>query len=564
MSEIVQTVLSNFIDWLFKPLDNAASSMITGAFTGTAGTVSNSQWNIAITAANRIGWIMGFVNMAICIIGSLHAAVKGSVAESVKSFAMCVLAWPLTAVSVSVMITLEGIVGTVSAKILNVQLSGDTASGEFSDSVVSNLVGTATKYSAQTDMLIRLAVYVLVWFASLALSGMLAARLLSLVLLAAVAPLPIMMSGWRTTRPAALKWVEAVAGVMLVKPLSALILMVGSALLNVANNDTNVSSSFFPTLIGLATLFMCCFSPRLVMPAVSFIGTNVTGEMQERGGKVGPGAVKTAAQVTAGIVASATAGLSGVGGATSGLADMGSAACSGETRPVRAKPSATCWAARTTNPTARASIRIPTPHPPWTQPAGTSRTRPTRQGGPVRRTVCRQPCLPKRRHRIVFPASMTRTGPIWTGSMSERPICRSPNPFPGFPPRTADGTVPVPRHLPKPCPAHPEAGEATPPLPEGREAMAAMPARRRSPGHRAAGEATPPRMAAREAVAAMAASVSPRRRPAARQARPSADLISSLLFGSRPRDSTWNPRRGPFPLCPDHAIIAFFGGVGFP
>ena len=321
MSEIVQTVLSNFIDWLFKPLDNAASSMITGAFTGTAGTVSNSQWNIAITAANRIGWIMGFVNMAICIIGSLHAAVKGSVAESVKSFAMCVLAWPLTAVSVSVMITLEGIVGTVSAKILNVQLSGDTASGAFSDSVVSNLVGTATKYGAQADMLIRLVVYVLVWFASLALSGMLAARLLSLVLLAAVAPLPIMMSGWRTTRPAALKWVEAVAGVMLVKPLSALILMVGSALLNVANNDTNVSSSFFPTLIGLATLFMCCFSPRLVMPAVSFIGANVTGEMQERGGKVGPGAVKTAAQVTAGIVASATAGLSGVGGATSGAGE---------------------------------------------------------------------------------------------------------------------------------------------------------------------------------------------------------------------------------------------------
>ena len=504
MSEIVQTVLSNFIDWLFKPLDNAASSMITGAFTGTAGTVSNSQWNIAITAANRIGWIMGFVNMAICIIGSLHAAVKGSVAESVKSFAMCVLAWPLTAVSVSVMITLEGIVGTVSAKILNVQLSGDTASGEFSDSVVSNLVGTATKYGAQADMLIRLVVYVLVWIASLALSGMLAARLLSLVLLAAVAPLPIMMSGWRTTRPAALKWVEAVAGVMLVKPLSALILMVGSALLNVANNDTNFSSSFFPTLIGLATLFMCCFSPRLVMPAVSFIGANVTGEMQERGGKVGPGAVKTAAQVTA---------------------------CSGETRPVRAKPSATCWAARTTNPTARASIRIPTPHPPWTQPAGTSRTRPTRQGGPARRTVCRQPCLPKRRHRIVFPASMTRTGPIWTGSMSERPICRSPNPFPGFPPRTADGTVPVPRHLPKPCPARPEAGEATPPLPEGREAVArtagraVIPVRRRSPGHRVAGEATPLRMAAREAVAAMAASVSPRRRMVARRVRPSADLV---------------------------------------
>ena len=157
---------------------------------------------------------------------------------------------------------------------------------------------------------------------------------------------------------------------------------------------------------------------------------------------------------------------------------------------------------------------------------------------------------------------MTRAGPIWTGSTSKRPACRSPNPFPGFPPRTADGTVPVPRHLPRAGPARPEAGEATPPLPEEREAMAAIPARRRSPGHRAAGEATPPRMAAREAVAAMAASVSPRHRPAVRRVRPSADLVFPL-FGSRPRDSTWNPRRGPFPFCPGHAVIAyFFGGVG--
>ena len=41
---------------------------------------------------------------------------------------------------------------------------------------------------------------------------------------------------------------------------------------------------------------MACFSPKLIMPAVSFIGTNVAADMQERGGKVGPNAIKAAVQ----------------------------------------------------------------------------------------------------------------------------------------------------------------------------------------------------------------------------------------------------------------------------
>lgn len=85
MSLIVQTVFANLIDWLFKPLDNLCSQLLTGAFGGLVGSMSNDEWNVAITAANRIGWIMGFVNMALCIIGALQAAAKGSVADVIKA-----------------------------------------------------------------------------------------------------------------------------------------------------------------------------------------------------------------------------------------------------------------------------------------------------------------------------------------------------------------------------------------------------------------------------------------------------------------------------------------------
>ena len=174
MSLIIQTVFSNLIDWLFKPLDSLCSNMLTGAFSGMVGSMSNDEWNIAITVANRIGWIMGFVNMALCIIAALQGAVKGSVADVLKSFAMAVLAWPLTAVSVSVMITLDGIVGRITNCILTIPLDGaGTAGDPFGDSVVSNLISSTVKVTGGFDLIIRIVMYLAVFIATLALAGML-------------------------------------------------------------------------------------------------------------------------------------------------------------------------------------------------------------------------------------------------------------------------------------------------------------------------------------------------------------------------------------------------------
>lgn len=252
MSLIIQTVFANLIDWLFKPLDNLCSQLLTGAFSGLVGSMSNDEWNVAITAANRIGWIMGFVNMALCVIGALQAAAKGSVADVIKSFAMAVLAWPLTAVCISVMITMDGIVGQITHKILTVPLNGAGTSDPFGDSIVSNLIGTIVKTTGGYDLIIRCVVDFVLFLAVLALAGMLAARDISLILLACVAPLPVMMTGWKVTRPAAAKWAQAVVGVLLSAPLSALVIMVGSGICFVSKNNPNYAESFFPALMGIA------------------------------------------------------------------------------------------------------------------------------------------------------------------------------------------------------------------------------------------------------------------------------------------------------------------------
>ena len=140
---------------------------------------------------------------------------------------------------------------------------------------------------------------------------MLAARDISLILLACVAPLPVMMTGWKVTRPAAAKWAQAVVGVLLSAPLSALVIMVGSGICFVSKNNPNYAESFFPALMGIATIILACFSPKLIMPAVRFHRHERGRDMQERGGKVGPNAIKAAVQVTAGVVQAATAGATG-------------------------------------------------------------------------------------------------------------------------------------------------------------------------------------------------------------------------------------------------------------
>ncbi len=155
---------------------------------------------------------MGFVNMSLCAVGAVHAAVKASPAESVKSFAMAVLASPLTATCVKRDDDVRRIVSLLSARILRGGRGHDQGPGHAVDGVghVQETLEQASVLHSLTMLLVYLVLFVGVFL----LCCMLAARTLCLVLLAAVAPLPVMSAGWKATRPAMRRWLSAVVGVM--------------------------------------------------------------------------------------------------------------------------------------------------------------------------------------------------------------------------------------------------------------------------------------------------------------------------------------------------------------
>ena len=332
MGDVVEAVLQKLFPWMLDPMGKALQGMMVGAFSSTAGSVSYAEWNVAITAANRIGWVMGFVNMLICAVGAVHAAVKASPAESVKSFAMAVLAWPLTAICVSVMITCEGIVSLLSARILAV--GADTTKGRGMESMVSAMFKKILEQASVLHSLTMLLVYLVLFVGVFLLCCMLAARTLCLVLLAAVAPLPVMSAGWKATRPAMRRWLSAVVGVMLAKPLAALVITVGSALMTSQTTSGVGEGSFWDLLVGIAAIYMACYSPKMIMPVVQFLGDDRSMGMQQAASQAGRNALVTAAQLTRQVVTAAagvaTGGAAAAGVQLPGMAQGGLAALTGQ------------------------------------------------------------------------------------------------------------------------------------------------------------------------------------------------------------------------------------------
>ncbi|KFI91244.1 TrbL/VirB6 plasmid conjugal transfer domain protein [Bifidobacterium saguini DSM 23967] len=325
MGEIVEAVLDQLIPWMLDPMGVSLRGMMVGAFTQNAAGISVSEWNVAITAANRIGWIMGFINMAVCVAGAVHASMKASVADALKSFAMSVLAWPLTAICVSVMITAEGVLSLITAKMLMVGAvdnsergAADIASAFFKKILdQANVLGT----------FLMLLVYLVLFVGVFLLCCMLAARSLVLILLAAIAPVPVMLGGWSATRPAARRWLSAVVGVLLAKPLAALVIVVGSALMTRQTTSSLQDGSFWDLFVGIACIFMACYSPKLIMPVVHFLGDDRSQNMQQAASQTGKNAITTAVAITKDVVTKAAT--MGSGFASGGGAQLGSGAQAG-------------------------------------------------------------------------------------------------------------------------------------------------------------------------------------------------------------------------------------------
>ena len=307
MSALLMFLLPNLLDWMVKGLDRALAALIRNAVVGFGGSLSVAQWNVAIGVANRLGWVMGFVNMALCALGAVAGAVRARPAESLKSFAMAFLAWPVTAAVISMVIPLQGVVGQLTARVM------DSAAGEGADaasgSYIMSFVSLMFAPLGGIAWLLRVVLYLVLVIGAVGLALSMSMCSLSMILLVGVAPVPLMTLGWSASRRVMTKWVQAFLGVLLAPLCTALIIYVGGALMN---SSASGLEGLWNTLVGLAAILMGIYSPRLLMPAVSFIGDNVTARLQDGAAAAGrgavTGAVRAAADVTREVVRIAAAG----------------------------------------------------------------------------------------------------------------------------------------------------------------------------------------------------------------------------------------------------------------
>ena len=135
-------------------------------------------------------------------------------------------------------------------------------------------------------------------------------------------------------RPAMRRWLSAVVGVMLAKPLAALVITVGSALMTSQTTSGVGEGSFWDLLVGIAAIYMACYSPKMIMPVVQFLGDDRSMGMQQAASQAGRNALVTAAQLTRQVVTAAagvaTGGAAAAGVQLPGMAQGGLAALTGQ------------------------------------------------------------------------------------------------------------------------------------------------------------------------------------------------------------------------------------------
>lgn len=104
------------------------------------------------------------------------------------------------------------------------------------------------------------------------------------------------------------RWLSAVVGVMLAKPLAALVITVGSALMTSQTTSGVGEGSFWDRWSASPRSTWPGYSPKMIMPVVQFLGDDRSMGMQQAASQAGRNALVTAAQLTRQVVTAAARG----------------------------------------------------------------------------------------------------------------------------------------------------------------------------------------------------------------------------------------------------------------
>lgn len=258
----------------------------------TAGGIDDTGWQIAQNTLNRMAGVMGFVAVAAGLAGVIVQAVRGNTGGMLVAFFKAVLAWPLTVITVTLVVKVIPLVDGLTSNILGGE--------KLAEDTNVNLAIFTSQYNAVIVLIMALLTAV----GSIILMMMMAARTLLLILGFGLAPAALMLgaAGWTKQLPA--RWLSFMSGVILIQPVAALMISIASSLMSAAGPRSPMSWALAPVACFLAA-FLPWKIPSLIaqlLPGGEHInlGMQAGGEMVRATENAAKNAGKTVAGVATG------------------------------------------------------------------------------------------------------------------------------------------------------------------------------------------------------------------------------------------------------------------------
>lgn len=286
--DTVNSSISGFFAGILESIASWLWSFISGAF--GVSDVDDSQW--AAVQGLTSWWVVVMMTplvavMILQLVSGLisqqprriwRALIGGFVAVPVVGGAVYLMQ-ALTHVSDSASTALLATMGpdpyVVFMRLFGIQ-RGPAGSGQAW--IVSPIGGQVTTGDQITGtIVITVLATLIVWVLAFILMCSMIFRSFALIVLAAVAPVALMLMPWEKTKSWAGRWCELVVALLLAKPLAATVLAVAVKLY--AN-----STSFAGMAAGAVGMTLACAAPLMALKLVGFAGGELAAAAQTAGG----------------------------------------------------------------------------------------------------------------------------------------------------------------------------------------------------------------------------------------------------------------------------------------
>ncbi|MFD5277542.1 type IV secretion system protein [Pseudarthrobacter sp. NPDC058362] len=278
VTSLFANILENLASWLW--------AFITGAF--TVSDVDDSQW-LSIRGLTN-WWVV--VMMTPLVVVMILQILSGLVSQQPRRIGRAVLggaaAIPLVGAAVYLVRQLTRVSDLASAALLDsigsdpylvfMRLFGFDRAPEGAGrewNLVSLAPGTIS--GAPGAVVVTVMAVIVVWILAFILMCSMIFRSFALVVLAAVAPVALMLLPWDKTKSWARRWSEVVIALVIAKPLAATVLAVAVKLFA-------ESKSFAGLAAGAVGMALACGAPLMAMRLVSFAGGELAAAAQTAGG----------------------------------------------------------------------------------------------------------------------------------------------------------------------------------------------------------------------------------------------------------------------------------------